>query len=1132
MKIANFHWKRWLAGLIALLAAYTLAGFWLLPLALQHEIPKYVQTALKRQASIGALHFNPYTLRLQARDLQLAEADGTPLFAIGQLDVQLQWQSLTRRIWSFDEIRITAPSANLTIAADGQLNVAELLSSLPRQPQTPATDDAPVRLSIAHLRLEQGTLALRDHQAGYDNRFSAIGFELGNFSTLANQTGSYALSAESAHGGKLHWKGEAALSPLHGSGELTLENVALAQLSAYLKSFTRATLASGQFSATLPYRFAYVDGKFDFSLAQAHAELRELTLMRPGERAAFATLSRLEVSQLSADLARREVTLGGVRAATGHLALKRNAKGEIDLAQLLPRTSAPAAGAGTTGSSNWKFDVGAVDLDQLAISAVDETVKPPLRLGADQLRLHLKLNAAQAGTEFKLALSDAAFSLSNLALVSGTDTPFKLARLGFDDGALDLAARRISLGRVYAESGQLQIQRERDGQFDLLRRLPNFSARGPAPTQSGAPWSVLAKRVELTKFGADLADQGTGIKTQVQDLALKLDGASSDLAQPVRFNGGLGLRAGGKLSVQGNLVPKTGALKAEVQLKQLALAPLQPLLAQYLKLKLADGSVSAQGRLTAGEGGKQAAALRYSGALSIDKLKLNELDDELFAQWKNLSAAKLSASLQPTSLVIPELRLVDPVATLIIEDDRSFNAARLLVQPAAAAVSAGPAAVASSPKDPLALRIQRLRVTNAKLDFTDLSLRPQFGAKVYELNGLVNGLSSDPDSRSQIELDGRVDEFGLARVRGELNPFAPRDNTNVNVLFKNIDMVSVSPYAMKFAGYRIAEGKISLDLRYKVRASQLEGENQIVIDKLTLGERVDSPDALKLPLELAIAILKDSDGRIDLGLPVSGNMDDPQFSYGAVVWKAIGNVLTKIITAPFRALGNLFGISGEKMEAIEFDPGSERLLPPEREKLKHVAQALTQRAQLTLSVPGQYSEAADGAALKRRAVRSEIIKRAGLQLEPGEAPGPLDVGDRKLRGAVREMYAERFGAAELDQEKKAAETESSAPAAPEGATEAAPEKLSLWARAGKLVQGEPQVADARAFYRKLEQRLIQNHPLAPEALSALGARRSAAIVQAMKEDGVDPARTLAAPPQAIDSTAGRPVPLKLGLAAK
>src|SRR4029077_9127129 len=132
-------------------------------------------------------------------------------------------------------------------------------------------------------------------------------------------------------------------------------------------------------------------------------------------------------------------------------------------------------------------------------------------------------------------------------------------------------------------------------------------------------------------------------------------------------------------------------------------------------------------------------------------------------------------------------------------------------------------------------------------------------------------------------------------------------------------MVPASPYSMKFAGYKIAEGKISLDLRYKVRNSQLEGANQIVIDKLTLGERVDSPDALKLPLELAIAILKDSDGRIDLGLPVSGNLDDPQFNYGAVIWKAVGTLLTRIVTAPFRALGSLFGISGEKLEAIDFD---------------------------------------------------------------------------------------------------------------------------------------------------------------------------------------------------------------------
>ena len=481
---------------------------------------------------------------------------------------------------------------------------------------------------------------------------------------------------------------------------------------------------------------------------------------------------------------------------------------------------------------------------------------------------------------------------------------------------------------------------------------------------------------------------------------------------------------------------------------------------------------------------------------------------------------------------MPELRLLEPNAKLIIEDDRSFNAVRLLVQapatPASAPVAA-PAASAASASDPFPIRIRRVRLQDAKLDFADLSLRPQFAAKIYELNGAVNGLSSSRETRSQVELDGRVDEFGLARIRGELNPFAPRNSTDINVVFKNVDLVSASPYSMKFAGYRIAEGKISLDLQYKIKNSQLEGANQIVIDKLALGERVDSPDAMKIPLELAIAILKDSDGRIDLGLPVSGNIDDPQFSYGAVVWKAIGNVLTKIVTAPFRALGGMFGMSGDKLEAIEFDPGGDKLLPPEREKLKQVGQILAKRAQLNLAVPGHYSEAADGNALRVRAVRSEVARRAGVRLAPDEEPGPMDVRDRAVRSALREFYAARFGDAELDKLKKEAET---VPAPADASSAATQEKLAIWQRVGKMVQGEPQVADASAFYGRLQERLNQEQPLAADALSQLGTRRSQAILAALKEAGLDPARVSAEAPAKVESEKGKPVVLKLGLAAK
>jgi hypothetical protein len=696
---------------------------------------------------------------------------------------------------------------------------------------------------------------------------------------------------------------------------------------------------------------------------------------------------------------------------------------------------------------------------------------------------------------------------------------------------------------VYAQGGQLQVTRDRHGAIMVPGLWPRPAAAAPhttlPSTTPGAPWSVVARSVEVARFSGDVQDDALRVKVHVNDVGVKLAGAGSDLKQPVKFDASLSLREGGQLSAQGSVVPDSGAVQAGVRVQKLALAPLQPLLARYVTLKIAGGQMSAQGRLTSGAGTARSAAVRYVGAVNVAGLRLNEPDGDVFAQWRNVSAENLTATFGPNRLEIPELRVMDADAKLGIEDDRSFNAARLLVQPAATAPAptAVPASGARSADDPFPVRIRRVRVQNAKLDFTDLSLRPQFSAKVYELNGVVNGLSSDRKARAQIELDGRVDEFGSARVRGELNPFAPRNNTDVNVVFKNVDMVPTSPYAMKFAGYRIAEGKISLDLQYKVRDGQLEGANQIVIDKLRLGERVDSPDAFKLPLELAIAILKDSDGRIDLGLPVSGDMNNPQFSYSALIWKAVGNLLTRIVTAPFRAIGRLLGVSGEKLEGVEFTAGSDKLLPPEREKLQQIAQLLVKRPQLKLSVPAQYSEAADGAALRSLAVRLEIDRRAGVKLQPGETPGPVDFGNRAVRSAIRELYAARFGEAELDKQKKAAENAAPAPPAPASAAgdrqpEAAPGKLALWQRVGKMVQGEPQVADASAFYAALLQRLNQNQPLPEGELARLGTQRADAVLAALKEAGVDPSRAAATPPEKIDSAAGKPVALKLALGAK
>lgn len=1046
------RWKHWLAGAAIILALYTAAGFWLVPKVIKDQIPKLGQTELARQATVGEVRFNPYTLRLEVQDLRLTEADGAELFAVGTLAVELQWRSLIRRAWSFSEIQIASPNVNLVIAPDGKFNLAELLATLERRPHDASTDARLPRLIIERFALEHGKVALHDRQAGYTNLFSPINFSLINFSTLEAQSDAYTFSAESVRGGKIRWKGNLSVNPIRGNGELTLENASLPQLAVYLKPYIGANVTDGQLSLTLPYSFSYNESRFEASLVDAKLTLRDLMLAH-------------------------------------------------------------------------------------------ENVSPPLTLRAKEVGLQLRLTVEQVAERFKLQLANAALSLAGVTLASGSQTPLKLARLGFTDGTLDLAARNINVGQVYAEGGELQLTRDHKGQINLIAMLPAPPAPDPQPAAKPPPtpasWRAVVQRVALSRFGADIEDQGSGVKLHVHDLALKLDGVSSDLSQAVKFDAALALREGGQLSAQGNVVPARGTLQTDLRVQQLALAPLQPLLEKYVKLKIAGGKVSTQGRLTTGTGSAKSPGLRYVGRTDITGLILNEEDGDLFAAWKSVEAKQLTVSTNPNRLDISELRIVEPNAKLIIESDRSFNAARLLVQPsntnppAAAAAASAPAVTpttAQSAPDPFPVRIPRLRFENAKLDFTDLSLRPPFAAKIHELSGLVTGLSSDRDSRSQIELDGRVDEFGLARIRGELNPFVPSSNTDINVVFKNVDMVSTSPYSAKFAGYKIAAGKISLDLQYKLRNNQLEGVNQIVLDKLTLGERVDSPDALKLPLELALAILKDSDGRIDLNLPVSGDLSDPQFSYGALIWKAIGNVLTKIVTAPFRALGNLFGFSGDKLEAIDFDPGSDKLLPPEREKLQQVAKVLSKRAQLKLSVPGQYSEAADGAALKARAVRFEIAKRAGVQLASDEEPGPLDLRDRTVRSAMRDLYAARFGAAELDQQKKAAESAAGEISASK--TETSPDKLPLWQRLGHLIQGEPQVADASAFYRQLQERLAQNQPLAPDALTRLGTQRANAIVAAMKEAGVDPASVLATGPEQVSADAGKPVPLKLGLATK
>ncbi len=746
--------------------------------------------------------------------------------------------------------------------------------------------------------------------------------------------------------------------------------------------------------------------------------------------------------------------------------------------------------------------------------------------------------AGEAGIA-DVVVHDASAEAAKDATKAGATAPLlKLARFALQGIAVDVDKRQVLTQKAQITGLETSAKRDASGRLDVQKLLvetppgavkpvaAELVAAKPAtgkPAAQETPWSMRVARTEIDSSSVGFADAASGVALTLEGITARIDDASNDLAKPLAFEFGAGVKGGGKLAARGRATPAAGALTARVEATAIPLALAQPVLDASTRARVLAGTASIAGDLRVNAlDGSSKESFRFTGSVGVGELAMEErqqgpaeaVPSTQIMGWKSLSTDSLRVSGMPLRVDMDELRLVAPVGRLAIAADRSLNLGRaftpLPVPVAQATPSAAPLVTAPAAATPPAqsndpgfsLSLRRLRVEQALLDFSDASISPGFATRIHNLGGTLNGLSTERGTRSQFSLEGAVDEFGFARLSGALNPFQPREQTNFRVEFRNLDLTRASSYSIKFAGYRIAAGRLSLDLRYRINDGRLEGENKAVFDELTLGERIDGPDALKLPLQLAIAILKDSDGRIDLDIPVTGNLNDPQFSYGAVIWRAVGNILTRVITAPFRALGSLFGggNQAEEVKAIALEAGQSRLLPPEREKLKRVADVLAKRPTLRLVVPGRADTAADGERLKRAAVAREVARRAGFDVAEDESAGGLSIEDSRTRSAIRAAFTERFGAPALDQLKAEAEAKTAT-------GEAA--KPGMVDRVRNLASGEPQVADARPFYNTLMRRLREAQVLSPDALETLARARSEAVATLLREGGLPAARVQA-----------------------
>lgn len=1142
----------------AALLLYSLAGFLVAPRIIQWYLPKFAQQSLHCRADVGKVRINPLLLTLEVEQFSLRQADEAPLAAFARLFVDLEMSSLFRWAVVVRELDLDKPDFHLVVEPDGSINF-EKLATAPSPPPEPAQANAtPVPFLLQSVAVSGGRINVVDKRQSTpaDITLQALNLQFQDVSTIKDKKGTCHLAATTDDQGSVEWNGELFLAPLRSQGKLALNGIGLASLWQFARDSTNLEQPAGQLNVATGYRFNAENSPGQMTLDGLRVSLADLSLKLRNSEKAFLQLKKVDLNVPSINVGTREVQVSHLLLEDGAVDARINESGTMNLEQIVSTTSpkkqhketappsaappAPPAGKQDIASSPppetappLKMRADAIEFKNIAVDLDDKSRATPFKAAIAGLNLRLQANLEMGDKNNTMLFQKIASEVNGINVNSSKSKEPLLTteKLTVENGTCDLAAQSIAFDRIAMSKGRLDAGREADGtlNWQQLAQTKGAAAQSSAakPAAKSTPaWKFLVRSFEVDGFSSRFSDLTTrsakpvfsvqGVKAKVTEV----DGTS-----PMGFAVDFQVEQGGTGAVQGTLNPAIPSVEADVQVSGVVLTALQPYLEPYVTLTMQSASVSTRGHLGYGLP-KAAHKAVYEGSFSLDKLQLTDTSAKKpYLSWDAVQLPKFKLTLEPNRLDTQELRLVKPVGEFIIGQDKTLNFAKVVKKQSdgvqskplnpkpskqKAAKPAAQKAKQQSGQDDFAYQIGKVRVDKGNILFADLSLRPQFMTRIHDLKGTVTGLSSVPATQAKVQLDGRVDQYGVAKISGVIRPSDFARASDIDMVFRNLEMKNLSPYSGKFAGRLIKSGKFSADLSYTIKEYKMEGENKIVIDNLTLGDKVEDPEAANLPLDLAIALLKDANGRIDIGLPVTGDLDDPQFSIGSLIWKMFTNLITKATTAPFRALGSLLGGETENFDAVAFDPGNAELPPPEKEKLLKLADALKSRPQLKLVVQGRYSPEADGQELKERSVSRTVATRQGVKLSPNDIPEPLEFTDSGTRNTLEKLYVERFGKAALDELEEGIEAGTVKPRMPAqdqkakgreaGMLTKMVDSLSLYT----IIPGGKSHEQATLWAGELYTRLVENEKIAEAALLQLAGNRAQSIATHLETEAQVP----------------------------
>jgi uncharacterized protein involved in outer membrane biogenesis len=668
-------------------------------------------------------------------------------------------------------------------------------------------------------------------------------------------------------------------------------------------------------------------------------------------------------------------------------------KGEADVEPLVPAAT------------------GTFELTKFSLGLLFPFYKSALAVDVQKGSLDLAARFA-LGADGNVTLSEGVGSIADLALAyPGNRQPFwRLPAVAAGGVELDLRARKVTVADLQSRDAVMKLARERDGSIDVARLMKTTEATGTAASEG--TWTLAFKKFIFDRASIDVEDRGSEPPVKLAIRALTLTAADYSNARGAKATISLRARAGerGRVAFDGALATNPVVTSGQLDVSGLALATVRPYVESRVNVSITGGALAAKGKIAVDVSDPAAIKAAWNGNVTVsDFAALDKPTASDLARWRRLTLEGVDVATEPSHIAIGQIDAEDYFARVIVYQDGTLNLTRLLTpgaepQPVPESKSSAPPVGSASPREPLPISVGRITLAHGSVNYSDFFVRPNYSANLTDVTGSVTTMSAE--RAGDVAITARLDNTAPVEVSGRIHPFAKDLSLDLAAKARDVDLPPLTPYSVKYAGYGIESGKLTFDVHYRVENRKLVAENRLVLDQLTFNpQRIDSPTATKLPVLLAVSLLKDTRGVIDIQLPISGSLDDPKFSVGGLIVRVIVNLIAKAATAPFALLSAAFG-KGEELSMVPFAPGSSTLDVEANKRLDTLGRALADRPALRLDIGGRADPAGDRDALRRSAVDS-AMKRAKMKslALADSAPASVDLVTIEAGERVRWLTA-------------------------------------------------------------------------------------------------------------------------------